>query len=111
MTFDQQYTHARAAIEGGDWKLRAEIADLQAQIATSDALLAEAKTIINEKNAKILDLKRNKGIDEMTARIAELEAALEDLKYLAPGAVEEEMTTDELAATMLVRIGKVLKGG
>ena len=32
-TFDQQYTKARAQMEGGDWKLRAEIADLQAENA------------------------------------------------------------------------------
>ncbi len=71
-TFDQQYTHARAAIEGGDWALRAEIADLQAQIS-------DAKSIIAEKNAAILELKRNKGIDEMTARIEKFEKALTNI--------------------------------
>jgi hypothetical protein len=32
-TFDQKYTHARAQMEGGDWSLRADIADQAATIA------------------------------------------------------------------------------
>lgn len=40
-TFDQQYTKARAAVEGGDWKLRAEIADLQAENAKLRYALAK----------------------------------------------------------------------
>ncbi len=50
--------------------------DAKKEMAEIVAFIDEAKTIINEKNAKILDLKRNKGIDEMTARIAKLEPAL-----------------------------------
>jgi len=41
MTFYQQYTRARAQMEGGDWKLRSEITDLQAHIATLEASAAE----------------------------------------------------------------------
>ena len=43
MTFDQEYTHARAQIEGGDWKLRAEIADLEAQVTAQAAEIAMLK--------------------------------------------------------------------
>ena len=53
------------------------------RIAELENLFADAKDIIDAKNKQILDLKRNKGIDEMkdtidaqAARIAELEAAL-----------------------------------
>ena len=54
----------------------ATIAAQSARIAELEALFAEAKVIIDEKNAKILDLKRNKGIDEMEKALGDCRIAL-----------------------------------
>jgi len=60
--------------------------DNSGEIKELTDLLASAKEIIIEKNAAIMDLKNNKGIHEMLARIADLEAQVARLLEAVPQA-------------------------
>jgi len=62
-----------------------------ARIKELEELLEQAKTILTEKNAKILDLQRNKGIDEMQERIKKLEEVKEWAFLVGGGSVYQEI--------------------
>ena len=67
-TFDQQYTHARAQIEGGDWKLRAEIADLEAaNILLNNTINVQLQVIREHQAADVI------AVEAIRAQAAEIE--------------------------------------
>ena len=87
-TFDQQYTHARAQMEGGDWKLRAEIADLEAQTIAQARTIAEQAQVISEQKLDISGYKAEQiqiveFLKANAAEIAELKAALDKISKTA----------------------------
>ena len=59
-------TTLRRALDFRNYKpMQNEVLAARKRIAELENLLAEAKTIIIEKNAKIMELKQNKGIAEL----------------------------------------------
>ena len=76
-TFDQDYTHARAAIEGGDWKLRAEIADLEAQnILLNNTINVQLQVIREHEAADVIAVE---AIRSQAAEITRLRAVIEKI--------------------------------
>lgn len=76
-TFDQQYTHARAQIEGGDWKLRAEIADLEAaNILLNNTINVQLQVIREHQAADVIAVE---ALRSQAEEITRLRAVIEKM--------------------------------